>query len=152
MRPKIHLIAGIIFVILLNFIFPQIGFLNLSIILLSSVLIDGDHYLYYILRTGNFNLIKCYNWYNAHLKKTLNLPISERKKIYTGFYLFHGIEPLIILFLLGVSISQFFLFIFIGFAFHMVLDIPSEIIIKGTFHKTSLIYSYTQFRKLEKKE
>ncbi len=152
MRPKIHLIAGIFFVIILNFIFPQIGFLNLSIILFSSVLIDGDHYLYYILRTGNFNLIKCYKWYNAHLKKTLNLSINERKKIYTGFYLFHGIEPLIILFLSGISISPFFFFIFIGFAFHLALDIPSEIIIKGTVHKISLIYSYTQFRKLEKKE
>ena len=151
MRPKIHLIAGIFFVIFLNFIFPQIGFLNLSIILFASVLIDGDHYLYYILRTGNFNLIKCYKWYDAHLKKTLNLSINERKKIYTGFYLFHGIEPLIILFLLGISISPFFFFIFIGFAFHLALDIPSEIIIKRTFHKISLIYSYTQFRKLEKK-
>ena len=151
MRPKIHLIVGIFFVIVLNFIFPQIGFLNLSIILFSSVLIDGDHYLYYILRTGNFNLIKCYKWYDTHLKKTLNLPINERKKIYTGFYLFHGIEPLIILFLFGISFSQFFMFIFIGFLLHFIVDIPHEYYVKRTLHKISLIYSYTQFRKLEKK-
>ena len=151
MRPKIHLIVGIFFVIILYLIFPQLSFLSLSIILLSSVLIDGDHYIYYILRTGNFNLIKCYNWYNIHLKKTLHLPISERKKIYTGLYLFHGIEPLIILFLLGVYVSQFFMFIFIGFFLHFIVDVPHEYYIKRTLHKISLIYSYTQFRKLEKK-
>ena len=150
MRPKIHLIAGIFFVITLHFIFPQITFLNLSIILFSSVLIDGDHYLYYILRTKNFNLIKCYKWYDTHLKKTLSLSMKERKKIYSGFYALHGIEPLIILFLLGISVSQFFIFVFVGFFIHFAIDIPHEFYTKRTLHKISLIYSYSQFKKLEK--
>ena len=150
MRPKIHLILGIIFVIILKIFLPNITWISLSIILFSSVLIDGDHYLYYILKTRNFNLIKCYKWYKKHLEETLALPMNERKKRYTGFYVLHGIEPLIVLFLLGISVSQFFMFIFIGFFIHFIVDIPSEIIIKRTVHKISLIYSYTQFRKLEK--
>ncbi|VVB82875.1 Uncharacterised protein [uncultured archaeon] len=150
MRPKIHLIIGIIFVVFLKIFFPNITWISLSIILFSSVLIDGDHYFYYILRTKNFSLIKCYAWYKKHLEETLALPMSGRKKRYTGFYVLHGIEPLIVLFLLGISVSQFFMFIFIGFLLHFIFDIPSEMIIKGTVHKISLIYSYTQFRKLEK--
>jgi hypothetical protein len=150
MRPKIHLIIGIIFVILLKLFFPDFTWINLSIILFSSVLIDGDHYLYYILRTKNFNLIKCYAWYKKHLEETLALPMNERKKRYTGFYVLHGIEPLIVLFLLGTSVSPIFLFLFVGFFIHFIVDIPSEIMIKGTVHKISLIYSYTQFKRLEK--
>lgn len=150
MRPKIHLIIGIIFVILLKLFFPNLTWISLSIILFSSVLIDGDHYFYYILRTKNFNLIKCYTWYKKHLEETLALPMSERKKRYTGFYIFHGIEPLIVLFLLGIFISQFFIFVFIGFFLHFIVDVPHEYYIKRTLHKISLIYSYTQFERLEK--
>jgi hypothetical protein len=147
MHPKIHFLIGFLFITLLHFIFPQITFLNLLIILFSSVLIDVDHYFYYIFIKKDFNLIKAYNWFKEGVRKTRRLPLKERKKMYTGFYMFHGIEPLIILFLLGISVSQFFFFVFLGFSFHLLLDIPSEIIIKGTFQKISLIYNYTQFRK-----
>jgi hypothetical protein len=148
MHPKIHFIVGTFFVIILHFIFPQITLLNLLIILFSSVLIDVDHYFYYIFIKRDFNLIKAYKWFKEGVRKTRRLPLKERKKMYTGFYMFHGIEPLIVLFLLGISVSQFFFFVFLGFSFHLLLDIPSEISIKGTFQKVSLIYSYSQFRKL----
>jgi hypothetical protein len=149
MHPKSHFIIGIIFIFFLHFIFPQITFLNLLIILFSSVLIDGDHYIYYILKKRDFNLIKCYNWYKEETDKTHHLPMSERKNRYTGFYLFHGIEILIILFLLGIYASQFFIFIFIGFSLHLFFDIIYEIYFKRTVHKISIIYSYYRWKKLE---
>jgi hypothetical protein len=148
MQPKIHFFVGIILIILLHFISPQLTLFNLSIIFFSSWLIDVDHYLYYILKKKDFSLIRCYKWYKLHLKETLALPMSERRKIYTGFYVLHGIEPLIILFLLGISVSPFFFFVFIGFLIHFVVDIPHEYYIKRTLHKISLIYSYYQFKKL----
>lgn len=150
MRPKIHLIIGIFFIAIIYFLFPNISPISLLVILASSVLIDSDHYIYYIMRTGNFNLLKCYKWFDSHLKKTLSLPMNERKKIYTGFYLFHGIEPLIILFLFGNYLSSIFMLLFFGFLLHFIVDVPHEYYIKRTLHKISLIYSYTQFRKLEK--
>lgn len=82
------------------------------------------------------------------MNKTLALPMSERKKRYTGFYIFHGIEMLVITLLLGVFVSKIFIFVFLGFSFHMLLDVPHEFIVKRTFHKFSLIYSYFQFKKL----
>jgi len=149
MHPKVHFIIGVLFIIILHFIFPQITFLSLLIILFSSVLIDGDHYIYYIIKKRNFNLFKCYRWYQNHFHKTINIPMSERKKIYTGFYLFHGIEMLIILFLLGTYVNQFFIFIFIGFSIHLFLDIVFEIYFKHTIDKISIIYSYYRWKKLE---
>jgi len=148
MHPKYHFIIGVIFIIFLHFIFPQITFLNLLIILFSSVLIDGDHYVYYIIKKRDFNLFRCYKWYKIETNKTCHLSMNERKKVYTGFYLFHGIEILIILFLLGTYIAQFFIFIFIGFSLHLFFDIISEIYFKRTIHKISIIYSYYRWKKL----
>lgn len=148
MLPKYHFIFGTLFVFILHFFFPQLSLLNLSLIFLSSFLIDADHYFYYIARERNFNLIKCYNWYREHLKKTLALPMNERKKIYSGFYFFHGLEWLIALFLLGRFISPIFTFVFIGFSLHWVVDTPHEYYIKRTLDKSSLVWNYLRFRKL----
>ncbi|VVB83534.1 Uncharacterised protein [uncultured archaeon] len=151
MHPKIHLIIGIIFVIILHIFFSQITLAELSIIFLSSFLIDGDHYLYYFIREKNINPFKCYNWYKEHLKKTLTLSMAERKKEYTGFYLFHGIEPLTAIFLLGTYVFPFLIFVFIGLSLHMIVDVPHEYYIKRTIQKSSLIYNYTQWKKLFRK-
>jgi hypothetical protein len=78
------------------------------------------------------------------------LPKQERKKIHTGFYIFHGIEVLICLFLLGIYFSKFFILIAIGFSFHLIIDLFDEFVKKGTLDKISLIYSYYRFRKLSK--
>ena len=123
--------------------------MSLLIIFFSSVLIDGDHYFYYILRTKNFSLTKCYAWYKKHLEETLALPMNERKKIYRILHssrnrTYDGF------FFSRISVSQFFMLIFIGFLLHFIVDIPHEYYIKRTLHKISLIYSYIQFRKLEK--
>ena len=149
MRPKIHIVIGIIFVLLIYFIFPQFTFLQLSIIFFSSWLIDFDHYVYYFIKKRNFNLHKCYNWYDKNLKETLVLPMNERKKRYIGFFIFHGIEPLIILFLLGISFSPFFMFVFFGVLLHFVVDVPHEYYVKRTIQKISLIYNYLQGKKLQ---
>jgi hypothetical protein len=150
MQPKAHIILGIFFVALLYFIFPQISLIGLLIIFLSSVLIDVDHYIYYIIKKRDFNLIKGYNWYKKEIKETLALPMNERKKRYTGFFLFHGIEVLVVLFLNGIFISPIFTFVFIGFSFHWIIDTPHEYYIKRTWHKSSWIYNYIQWKKLTK--
>jgi len=150
MLPKYHILFGSIFITILYFLFPQIGLLNLTIIFLSSVLIDSDHVIYYFFKKKNLNPFNAYHWFIDNVKKTLSLPMSERKKIYSGFYLFHGIEWIILLFLLGIYLSPFFLYISIGFAFHMILDIPDEIYQKRTVDKISLIWNYYRWRKLKK--
>ncbi len=151
MLPKLHFIAGIFFIFLIYLLFPQISLIGLLIIFLSSVFIDVDHYVYYILKERNLNLVKCYNWYILHLKKTLFLPMKERKNRYTGFYFFHGIEWIILLFLLGAYVHPFFSFVFVGFLFHWVIDTPHEFYIKRTLDKSSLIWNYYRWRKLSLK-
>ena len=143
MKITNHIFLGIIFSIFLFFL--NFNFSQISIVFLSSILIDGDHYVYYILKRRNFNLLKCYSWYIENLKRTMRLPMHERKKIYSGFFLFHGIEILIVLFLLGKFISPIFIWIGVGFSFHFIVDIFDEIKVKGSYDKSSLIYNLFRF-------
>ena len=148
MYPKNHLILGAVFAILLHLFFPQINILYIVIMFFSSVLIDADHFLYYAIAKKDFSLINAYRWYTIRMKKFCSLPKEQRKKIHSGIFIFHGIEILAIMLLLGIYVSQFFFFIFLGLSFHMLLDIPDEIIKKGTLHKLSLIYSIISYQKL----
>ena len=148
MLPKYHFSLGIIFVVILHFLFPQICVLYLSIIFLASFLIEIDHFFDYFLKKRDINPINAYKWYIEKWKMCKNLSRAQKKKIYSGFYIFHGVEVLIILFLLGVYFSQRFFFILIGFSFHFLLDSIHEMYNKGTFDKISLVYNYHRFRKL----
>jgi hypothetical protein len=148
MLPKYHILFGIIFIAILHFAFPSISFLELSIIFLSSVLIDVDHVLYFFLKKGSLNPTKAYRWYMERRKNFNKLPREQKKQTYSGFFLFHGIEILTFLFLLSNYIPILF-FVFLGFSFHFFLDIIHEIYDKGTIDKSSLLWNYHRFRKLK---
>ncbi len=148
MRPQIHFLLGIIFVIFLYFFFfPIISVFGLTIIFLSSVLIDIDHYIYYVFKKKDLNPFKAYEWYKKYTCKFCSLPNEKQKKLFLGFYFLHGIEILLLFLFLGY-ISQFFIFIFIGFFFHWSVDLISDIIWKRRLDKLSIIYNILNFRKL----
>ena len=149
MKFKYHFSFGIIFTILLYFLFsPIIPPWGLLIIFLSSFLIDIDHYFYYIYKKGDFSLIKAYRWYIKNARKFCSMSKEKRKQVYLGIYIFHGIEPLIILFLLGFYLSPLFNFILIGFLFHLSIDLISEIILKQRIDKISVIQNFLTTKKL----
>jgi hypothetical protein len=147
MNPICHFILGLFFSFLLFFLFPTIGITGILIIFLSSFLIDFDHYLYYIYKKWKFNPLLSYNWYKGNIKKFHSLTYNQQKKVYIGIYIFHGIEVLILLFLLGNLVSNFFTFVFIGFLFHLCLDITYEAFIHKRLDKISLIYNHLTFKK-----
>ena len=148
MYPKQHLIFGIIFSAVLFFLFPQIGLTGFLIIFLSSFLIDVDHYLYYVYKKKDLSLKHAYNWFIKKKKRFLALPRKQRNKIYIGFYFLHGIEILIVLFLFSFF-SKYFLFIFTGFAFHLLLDAVDQTIYWDRVDKFSLVYDFIKFKKLK---
>lgn len=113
MLPKWHLLFGAIFSLILYSILPQISIFNISLIFLSSILIDFDHYIFIIKKKGRsyFNLKKSYLWHKALERK--HRPIM---------HIFHSIEFIVFIAILSFY-SDFFLFILIGIVFHSVLDI-----------------------------
>jgi hypothetical protein len=132
---KINLFLGLI---LLFFIKPA----YVLIIFLSSVLIDFDHYLYYIFKKKRFSLKSAYNWYLIERKRFHNLSIEEKKKHRYFIFMFHGLEVLLILFLLSNYYPLLFL-VFMGFTIHIVEDLI--VASKFKYTKRKLFLSYAIF-------
>ena len=144
-----HIFLGIIFGLILFFIFPAVGIYGILIVVFSSVLIDVDHYLLYIKKKKDFSLRNAYKWFIENEKKVLSLLRHQRNEIYVGPCIFHGIEILFILIIFGVFFSKFFLFIFLGFSFHLLLDFIDETTYHDRIDKFSLIHDFFKFKKLK---
>lgn len=148
MRPLTHLILGIFLAVTIFVVYPSVNVLGLAIIVLSSVLIDIDHYFYYIYKRKNINPIKAYKWYTTNRKKCCSLAKEQKAQVHFGTYCLHGIEILIILLLLGFFASNLFYFILIGFTFHLLLDLSVEIVYYNVYNKVSVIYAFLKSKGL----
>jgi hypothetical protein len=147
MYPLQHLWIGAVFASMIFFIFPEITLLGFFIIVASGVLIDVDHYLIYVGITKDINLRNAYLWNLEAGRKLRGLSREERKELRHCFFIFHGIEPLVVVYLLSLYIHQYFFFIFVGMSFHMFLDIIELIRRRYGFRKISLIYDIIRFDK-----
>jgi len=147
MLPKYHFLIGLVFSLSLFFIFPQITFIKALIILVSAVVMDFDHYVYYVSKKRSLNLKKAYHWFSRRHKKVLSLSREKRNEIYLGIHFLHGLEPLLILFVLGIYISEYFFYILIGFTLHLFLDVIHQRTIHDRFDRISLIYDILKFKK-----
>jgi len=142
MFPSRHIILGLIFSLIIFWIYPSVGLVGFFLIFSSSFLIDVDHYIYYVFKEKNHSLKKAYHWFVNKHRIFLSLSRSQRNKIYSGIFILHGIEILIALFLLYTFVSKYFLFIFMGFAFHLILDSIEQPIYWDRINKFSLIYDF----------
>lgn len=149
MFPRQHLILGFVFSLFLLIIFPSIGLFSALIIVLSSVLIDVDHYLYYVFVKKNWSLPKAYRWFREKHSYWVKLSREERNKHKGCFVFLHGTEILGILFFLGFFVNSLFYYILIGFAFHLFLDIIYMRRYQDRLDRVSVIHDFIKFRKYE---
>lgn len=149
MNPGKHLFFGILFSLFIYLIFPHIGVLECLVIILSTVLIDVDHCIYHYFRDKQWNPWKLYKGLIKKKKVFRALPLEERNNYYSGFFIFHGIEPLIILLLLGYIFNTIFLYVFVGFALHFLLDLIDNVFNWKRIDKVFLIYDHFKFKKLK---
>ncbi len=110
MLPKWHILLGFVFAYIVYW-FTSINIFGASLIFLSSVLIDFDHYVWYGFKKKDWSLKNAYNRNKALPKK--HKPIM---------HIFHTIEFLIMVFMLFYFWNGF-LFILVGMVFHSILDI-----------------------------
>ncbi len=146
MLPSKHFIFGLIFAAFLYFIFPQVGLIEFSIIIFSTVLIDVDHYLYYVYKKKDLSLKNSYKWFMKRRKKFFSISWKQRNAFKISFSFLHGIEVLAILFLLSF-IHKYFLFVFTGFAFHLLLDSIEQTTYWNRIIKISLVKDYLDIKK-----
>jgi hypothetical protein len=139
MLPKLHIFLGFLFAYIFYW-FTNITIFGAAIIFLASFLIDIDHYLYYVLIKKRFSLKSSYNWFVIRRDKLLQLSNKEKRKHRQTILIFHGIEPVVILFLLS-SFFPLLNYIAIGFTFHIILDLIVEFKHGIAHYKMSVIYS-----------
>ena len=149
MLPKSHILLGFIFSLILFIIFPKIGIIGFVIIFFSSFLIDVDHYIYYVFKKRDLSLKNAYSWFIQKRKKYLALSRKKRNEVYLEIHFLHGVEILIILFLLGLFVHKYFCYILIGFAFHLFLDVIHQRKFHDRLDRISLIYDFLKFKKLK---
>ena len=145
MLPKSHIIINLVICLGLLFFINPLGVL---IIFLSSVLIDVDHYLYYVFEKKRLSLKSAYNWFLIEKNRFLKLSLEERKKHRYFILIFHGLETLAIILLLSKYFPHLF-FIFIGFSIHLVED--SIEAVKFRFAKRRLFLSYAIYLHVKNK-
>lgn len=121
MLPRTHILFGAIFTLVIYFIYPGINLLYLSLLWLSSFLIDFDHYIVAANKTRSLSLFKALHYFKVYCEK-------EKKDIAKGikkkghFMIFHTFEFHILVLLLAFLWQGFF-FVFLGMVFHSILDI-----------------------------
>ncbi len=148
MLPKIHFLYGLIAALIL-FLLNLAHVWQALIFLAATVLMDFDHYIYYVRRKNKYSLRAAYHWFKLKENFWKMIPPHDRKKYYTGFYIFHGLEWVALFFLLGYLWASFFYFIALGMLFHLFLDwLTQEISLYPYRFKFSVIYDYLKFKKL----
>jgi len=121
MLPRWHIVLGLIFTLFIWIIIPDINKFYLSLVFLSSVFIDFDHYLVSLLKTKKLSLFHAFNYHKEkHQKYKKDKQKGLRKK--GDFHVFHTIEFHILIAILSYFLTPF-LFIFIGMVFHSLTDL-----------------------------
>lgn len=149
MRPHEHLIIGIIASVILYLLYPSTGIIGILLIISTTVLVDVDHYIFYVFKKKDINLVRAYKWYINNIRKTHHLSREEKRKIFFGFHFLHGVEILAIIYLLYLKVSPIFLYVLIGYSLHYFADLIVEGIWCRTLDKISVIYSFFRGRKLK---
>lgn len=141
MLVKYHLLFSFIFAYILTYFF-HFSLLAGVIIFLSSILIDIDHYFYYVVAKKNISLKNAYNWFIKKRKKFLKLSKSQSQKYKGVVMIFHGVESLAVLYILYTILNwSWLIYVLIGFTFHLLIDITEIIITYGNITlKLSPIY------------
>jgi len=120
MLPRWHVFWGAVFTAVLWY-FARVDWIYLSLVFLSSVFIDLDHYICGAMRTRtlHFGQILDYHKKMGKIQKT-ERDNGIRKR--GDFHLFHTIEFHILVASIGLFWIPFF-YIFIGLVFHSLLDL-----------------------------
>ncbi|MFH0808016.1 MAG: hypothetical protein V1888_00130 [archaeon] len=148
MLPQNHFLFGLIASIVLYFEF-NVSLIGCFIFLVASVVIDVDHYLYYVYRKRDWSLRKAVSWFMGKRRISMKMSREEKCGFYSGFYFLHGIEVLILVGLLGYFVWNLFYFVAAGFLFHLILDWIDQMLTSGKMSKYFVVWDYFNLRKLK---
>ena len=112
MKTWVHTLFSLILAVILYPVFNW----KVLLILAGGVLIDIDHYFWYIWRYKKFGLLSCYRFLSVETKK------NKWKDVSGALFVFHTIEFLLFMVLLSFY-NEFVLIFTIGLLPHYIMDI-----------------------------
>ncbi|MEI6849440.1 MAG: hypothetical protein WCK29_00215 [archaeon] len=124
MLPRWHILLGFLFSLLIYVIFPQISLISLSLVFLSSFLIDFDHYLIAVIKTKKLGLFNAFAYFKK-LDREEQLKLKKGIKQRGPLMVFHTVEFHILVLLAAIFIHPLFYSILVGMLFHSIIDILS---------------------------
>jgi len=146
MYPKYHIVIGLVASALIYLIF-DITILQVSIIFLSSFLIDVDHYFWYVFRKKSINPVEATKWFFKKVKIIRQINLDRRNRYQLPVLIFHSSEFWIILIALSF-LNPIFIFVLIGIIIHMIPDFLEIFHYKEPIlYKVSIIYVYITNKK-----
>ena len=140
MIPRWHIVLGLIFTAIVYFSVPGIEWYFLLLIFLSSFLIDFDHYVASVIKTGNIGLFKSFE-YHRKMQKVEKKENEKGIRQRGDFHLFHTIEFHALIGLLGLFWVGF-VYIFIGMVFHSLIDVISLIHEDRTYRREFFFFNW----------
>src|SRR3989338_5268779 len=121
MLPRYHILLGALLTFFIWYFAPGLSWKYLSLIFAASVLIDFDHYVNAAMKTKKLSLGSAFN-YHKSLGVLQAVEKSRGIRKNGDFHLFHTIEFHVVIALLGIFSMSFF-YIFVGMAYHSLLDL-----------------------------
>jgi len=111
MKTSVHVVASVILAAVLYHFFKW----KVLLILVGGVLIDVDHYFWYVYKYRKFNFFDSYQFYIK------NIEINDFTNVAGILLVFHTLEFLLIVVLLSFYYEPVFIFT-IGLISHYLLD------------------------------
>ena len=123
MLPRWHLFWGAVVSCLLLYVAPGLQWWYYALFFCASVFIDADHYITAVHATKKWKLADAFRYYELLNACVISDRARGIRKKY-DFHVFHTIEFHLCIALLGLWWTPFF-YLFLGMAFHSLLDIYS---------------------------
>lgn len=135
MLPRWHVFFGAIFSIFFWILIPSTKWYFIFLIFSASFLIDFDHYLNAVYKTGKIGLRNAFE-YHKRLSKEEDKKKSKKQK--GDFEFFHTLEFQALIGLLSFFWVGFF-YIFLGMVFHSLTDLI-YLIKKGKLYRREFFF------------
>ena len=139
MKTSVHMIASLILAAIL---YPIFGW-KVLIILVSGVLIDIDHYFWYVYKFKKFSLFDCYYYYIDGMEK------NKVEKNIGILLVFHTLEFLLAIILLSFY-NELALIFTIGVLAHYLLDAIFLYTVAGRLIANPSVISWIIHNKIQK--
>jgi hypothetical protein len=134
MEMNVHLLTSVVLAIVL---YPVFGWVSVFVVV-GGFLVDFDHYLLYIIRTGDWSLKKSIIYYRKR-KFAVKRPV---------LHIFHTVEAYIVLLAFALYFRPFLL-VLLGFKLHMLLDFVHTAYHKKWGDRTNSVFWF--FAKIRKR-